>query len=194
MANPHISLFLGAGASAFFDFPTTKTFINDLRQHLGTVEVDLLNSILAINGFYDAEHVLELLNALDAVNRYPADSFFRKYNPTITLPNRGNLPFIDVLGALSNLRNKLIDDIYRQYEFRENKVDDICKVYSPLIELLFFLNQTSVVSVFTTNYDRVIEKMCYKKNIFVTDGFVRNGETEKHELNPEEYEWYPDVV
>ncbi len=92
---------------------------------------------------------------------------------------------------MSRLRTKLLNDIYRQYEFNENKIFNICQVYVPFLDNLFSLNQSNKLSVFTTNYDRIIEKLCYRENISVIDGFVKNEETQRYGLNPEEYVWEP---
>lgn len=179
-------LFLGAGASACFDFPNTLTFIAKLKSDLeNTLESDMLNNILGIPDFRDVEHVLELLDLLQSINKHPATDLFRQYPTTITFP-KGYKTFQDTLNNMKGLREKIIDDIYRQYEFDENKIDKICKTYSPLISALMSLNNDDV-PIFTTNYDRVIENFCYKKDISVIDGFKRNDE------NIEESEWTPEL-
>ena len=135
---------------------------------------------------------LELLNGLEYCKQYHVNDFFQKYGALLNIFGQGNTPLIPHLDSMSRLRDKLIEDVYRQYQFREDKKEEICTTYWPLIDFLFSYNHSHELSIFTTNYDRVIEKLCYKKGIDVIDGFVRNQETDKHDLNPEEYEWYPE--
>jgi hypothetical protein len=187
-----VNLFLGAGASSGW-FPTTRSFIEEFKKRMGkgSIEAEMLDDILLIEGFNDVEHVLELLERLYSINNHPIEDIFRRYPTVMSLPNRGGTPIMDVLRFMGSLREKLIDDVYRQYEFDDSRTDDICETYYNLIMNLYELNGSSEIRIFTTNYDRVIEKFCYKNEIECIDGFASNQET-KHGLNPEEYGWNPE--
>ena len=62
-----IMLFLGAGASAPFGYPTTEPFVENLEKSLGSPLKELLNDLLKVEGVRDIEHVIELLDSLDSI-------------------------------------------------------------------------------------------------------------------------------
>lgn len=152
-------------------------------------ESDFLSYITKMPNFIDVENVLELLDLLQGINKHPATEWFRNYKTTTELPSkRGATPFQDMLDYMESLREKVIDDVYHQYGFENKKIEKVCQTYQPLISLLMSLNQNET-SIFTTNYDKVIEKFCYNVGVSITDGFS----TEPSKLNPEEFEWSPDL-
>jgi hypothetical protein len=59
-------IFLGAGASAQFGFPPTKSFIKGLKERIPETptneEGKLLQSILEIKTVEDVEHVIQILD------------------------------------------------------------------------------------------------------------------------------------
>src|SRR4030065_1868015 len=160
-----IILFLGAGASTCFGYPTTKQFIDGLRAELAissAAEVQLLNKILSIQGFSDVEHVLELLDLLQSVNRHPFTDFIQTYPSVINFGETAS-SFSDLLHSAKRLRDKIQEDVFRQYEFNPDSLVKINDVYSPLIQNLMANNIERYLSIFTTNYDRVIESFCINK-------------------------------
>jgi hypothetical protein len=183
-------LFLGAGASAPFGYPTTLKFISDLKEELGsTPELELLNHILGISGFVDAEHVLELLDVLHNINKHPFQEFIQTYQTYIRFKgDKAAVSFLDLLNSIEQLRGKIQSDVFRQYQFNPNSIESISLAYKPLIELLFSITNNSPLSIFTTNYDRVIENFCRSNKLHCIDGFKRNEETEEFEWHPEEFD------
>ena len=197
-AQNRVILFTGAGASSCFGFPTTQQFITSLRDELSKKDDDpffqnsdlvLLNQILNNKDFRDIEHVLELLDILKGVNKPRFLSFINQYYAQVNLGNNNQgLDFRIFLNNANTLRSKIQRDIFRQYEFNPAALPRINEIYVPLIRALFFLNKNSPLSIFTTNYDQIIENACSKNNILLIDGFKRMSKADDEcEWNPEEY-------
>ena len=79
-----IVTFLGAGASAPFGYPTTKSFLEKLCQYTTGEEKNLLNDIRNLHLIVkDVEHVVEILDSiLDVENiskKGRLRSFFHEY-------------------------------------------------------------------------------------------------------------------
>lgn len=195
----NINLFLGAGASLSFGFPTTRLFIEDFKQVVGkNPEAELLEAIMKNSSFVDAEHVLQFLDTLESLKSLRrAEDFFRSYSTGVNLHTR-QVNFLELLDVSARLRDKLIDDIYRQYEFDDNRIDLICRTYKPLINLLYSYKGVSELSIFSTNYDCSIENLCYNSSSMkLIDGFIDKNTSEElglaMRLRPEEYGWYPNI-
>ena len=175
-----IILFLGAGASASFGYPTTKQFIDSLKTELAKTseyQAQLLDYFLNLKGFADIEHVLELLDSLQSINKHPVTDLFRTYTSIINLRGQ-KINFNDFLNRAKSLRDKIQVDVFRQYEFNPDSRSKINEVYVSLFESLMKLNSGDL-PVFTTNYDRVIENFCINNDIDFTDGFRRIGNSDE---------------
>ena len=85
--NRRIILFLGAGASAPFGYPTTQSFLDGLKDEMGeSVESMLLLSLLKVPHVKDVERVLELLEALQVFKNHPLKEFTTTFQTSISLP------------------------------------------------------------------------------------------------------------
>jgi len=183
-----IILFLGAGASAPFGYPTTQKFINELKDNLGSdVEGKFLSYLLDIKGFTDVEHVLELLDLLQSINRHPVKDFLRTYPTHLRFGAGESISFLEMLDGMEKLRDRIQSDVFRQYEFDPTTIGPITQVYSPLVEMLSLLSNYKEIPIFTTNYDRVIEEFCRSNKLTCIDGFKRTGGSEEFEWNPEDF-------
>lgn len=183
-----IILFLGAGASATFGYPTTQEFINELKAELGNdVEGRFLNNLLNIKGFTDVEHVLELLDLLQSINRHPMENFLQAYRTVTNFSSGEIITFPEVLDRMEKLRDRIQSDVFRQYEFNPTTISTITQVYEPLVEMLLDLSNYKEIPIFTTNYDRVIEECCRSNNLTCVDGFKRTGGSEEFEWTPQDF-------
>ena len=184
-----VTLFLGAGASSPFGYPTTQFFIEGLRAELANSpsSLQLLNDILNIDGIKDAEHVIELLDLLHGINKHPTADFFKRYVTAINFP-KGQMQMSEMLEIARILRDRIQDDVFRQYQFNPNTVYGISSAYLPLIISLYKASgNEEELPIFTTNYDRVIEEFCYRNHFVLKDGFKRNGIIEESEFDSKEY-------
>lgn len=188
-----IVLFLGAGASASFGYPTTQKFVEELKSVLaGSSEGILLDSLLEVPHIKDIEHVLQMLEALRGFKKYPLKEFVTKFTVNIGLPNLStNLH--DQMKIAEKLEDKILDDIYRQYEFNPGTIDSITGVYEPLMGMLSSLRGDNEIPIFTTNYDRIIEEFCSRTlGSAYVDGFEWKERTKESVWNPKEFEKKPE--
>jgi hypothetical protein len=186
-----IVLFLGAGASAPFGYPTTKKFVDGLRKELAeSVEGVLLSNILKIPEIEDIEQVLEVLKALYVFNKHPLKEYISTFTTTINLPNMSTNVF-DQVKIAERLEDKIRSDVFRQYEFSPQRSYKIKDAYAPLIDMLFKLRGDNELPIFTTNYDRVIEGYCHSEGLICIDGFKRNPQTDEFEWNSKEFKRKP---
>jgi NAD-dependent SIR2 family protein deacetylase len=181
-----IILFLGAGASAPFGYPTTQKFINELIAALGSEEEGrFLSYLLSIKGFTDIEHVLELLDLLQNINRHPVKDFLQTHQTLINFKGQ-SITFLEMLNSMEKLRDRIQSDVFRQYEFNPTTITTITQEYSPLVKMLLTLSNHKEIQIFTTNYDCVIEEFCRANKLTCLDGFKRTGDSEESEWNPED--------
>ena len=183
-----IILFLGAGASAPFGYPTTQKFLDGLKTELGdSVEGILLSNILKVPHVKDVEHVLETLKALQVFKEHPIKEFVSTFQTSIDLPMMsGNLS--EQLKTVDSLEDKIQSDIYRQYEFLPNTIDAVTDAYEPLLEMISALRGDNEIPIFTTNYGRVIEEFCHRNGLICVDGFKINPQSDEFEWNVKEFE------
>jgi hypothetical protein len=187
--NRKIVLFLWAGASAPFGYPTTSKFIEGLRLRLeGSNEGFLLDNLLSVPHVKDIEHVLQILEGLQFFRRYPIKEFVEKFPVNIGL-SRLSTNLHDQLIIADLLKEKILDDIYRQYEFDPKTIDTVVQAYEPLVEMISILRGDAEVPIFTTNYDRVIEEFSNQASgIYCVDGFKFDIRTREFKWNPKEFE------
>lgn len=176
-----ILLFVGAGASAPFGFPTTIQFISGLKETLANTTLGLLlSNLLEVPQIQDVEQLLELLKAVKVFEKHPIKKFINKFNMRIHLPNLSN-NLSDQMKLMEQLEDKIKSDIFRQYEFSPSEVENISKAYGSLIELISNFTSDNELSIFTTNYDRVIEEFCECNSYSYVDGFKRDPQTNELE-------------
>jgi NAD-dependent SIR2 family protein deacetylase len=185
-----IMLFLGAGASKPFGYPTTRDFIEISNKELAGKH-PLYNEILS---FFRSQRKLELIDIeiilweLDklekGINFIEEPETFKKWffvDSGRALYNTGSThdPLVQVLGntksKIKQLRgdiNKLVYDTYWKEPdtnfktFYERLFDGIDH-YRSVIN-----SNDKNIDIFTTNYDLMIEKYFEKKGPIFSDGFA----------------------
>ena len=178
-----VLLFLGAGASAPFGFPTTRQFLAGLKDTLGNTTLGiLLSNLLEVPQIQDVEQLLELLKAVEVFKKHPIRDFVKKFHMSIHLPNISN-NLSDQMKLMEQLEDKIKSDIFRQYEFSPSSVKDIDAAYGSLIKLISQVTTDNELSIFTTNYDRVIEEFCEGNDYLYEDGFKLNPQNNEFEWN-----------
>jgi len=111
-----IMLFLGAGASAPFGYPTTEPFVENLEKSLGSPLKELLNDLLKVEGVRDIEHVIELLDSLDSILKTDIiKRFFMKFPFSLRIAGTSR-EWLRVSRLSNQLKEKIIDQIYKEYE------------------------------------------------------------------------------
>ncbi len=183
-----VMLFLGAGASASFGYPTTQSFLEELKAELGeSAEGLLFSNLIKVPHVKDVEHVLEMLEALRIFEKHPLRELTARFQTSVNLERlSNNLP--DLLRLADKLEDRIQSDVYRQYEFSPKTLDSVINAYEPLMEMIFLRREDNEIPVFTTNYDRVIEEFCSHSEYLCVDGFERRGRAEEFDWKPSEYD------
>ena len=168
-----IALFLGAGASKAFGYPTTLDFVSNLEKVLGILEKDFFHKILTLPNVSDIEHVLQKLDLLTDVG---SDGYVKKMLKEEITPSESQKflsPFDTFFNSCETLRQTIINELYRQYEFDTNRIEKIIDYYNELCTILNKISNEPELHVFTTNYDSVFENYCDNTNrqIEFTCGF-----------------------
>lgn len=173
-----LCLFLGAGASKAFGYPTTKDFLDNLRPKLDNTQNNIIESFQESKKVVDIEHVLNIITTFKALNSNElVAEFLNQKRPEFRL-NKQKINWVGFLHSITRLEKVAISDLFNQYRFDDTNVADLISCYNQLFEkVIFKLNKTGELDIFTTNYDSVIEELCENTegNICLLDGFVTVG-------------------
>jgi hypothetical protein len=180
-------LFLGAGASAAFGYPTMPALSKQLREMIEGKERDLLNHLLPpfpeTEG-NDIEDVLQTIDLMEELSRRRIASALEKsYLQLSAYANNRSMPFGEALSVCRNLKDKLQDAIFDIFQFRTSTQAHF-KLYDDLLSILRDHVPRSDYSIFTTNYDRIVEHYCLDRRVLLVNGFRGN------QLHTE---WRPDL-
>jgi hypothetical protein len=184
-----VVIFLGAGASNPFGYPTMQGLNNAIRSApLNDVERELLNYLVLREGD-DAEAILQALNLVsDVAGRRFSDMLsesFVKFGVSKFQPMR----FAALAENCKLLVSSIRETIFNTYSFRPKQLP----LYSDLISLLNDTTKASVHYVYTTNYDRVIEEFCaHTTGIRLVDGFAIDLKSRRILWNPRTFD-QPDL-
>jgi hypothetical protein len=148
-----VILFAGGGASAPLGYPTTTTFFGSPPINPGwdnemwRLFSDLFvgeEGVLGGDGVVDVERVLQFLDNSTTFFDGHAGAFVKKYAGAPWLP------------PLNHLR-QLITGRYFSLYGKPAPLDDVTRIYMPLLDVLGFSNHP--VSLFTTNFDPVPDSL-----------------------------------
>ena len=153
-------MFLGAGASAPYGKPTTKAFKDALLQQTG--QGDIWHVVLSSPQHKDIEAVFTVLEDLITLLQNDGGRFYMGHNPQLK----------DEINNIYAAYNTLINEVYKVYAWDHDHDDTLQSTLDPLISMLEGLSQT--VNIFTTNYDRSVERYCeiMDPSVYLVDGFV----------------------
>lgn len=173
------TLFLGAGASRAFDFPTTKEFIEHVRESLGSKEKDLLNAFTETPGVSDVEHVLEILDQVAELENPLLKYLDNRKVPIPIQPfsNFSPAKWEEFKNVATSLRDGIRAQLFRQYEFDPQKRTKIQQELEKTLDLICS-EGANLVNVFTTNYDSIVEEgLTLSEKYSYADGFApRRGQ------------------
>ena len=164
----NIALFLGAGASVPFDFPTTVQFKEKLRnmpeKPIG------LDQFLNNSAYNDIEHILR---AIEDIEKFPTTlggKFFQSPT-TLTWPGSpGQMNIKQLLEILKIIVTIIKEQVYKLYSWDDSKNDKLLNMYDDIFSILS--ESKNKIHVFTTNYDQAIENYCDNNDKFrCNDGF-----------------------
>jgi hypothetical protein len=205
---PKVALFLGAGASRAFGYPTTKEFLENIKKKLTGSEKRLLGVFTSPPQILDIEHVLKAIDALLAADSDPyLHAVFLKSPPTLPSSEKGTTPqadrdgfdivrtnaitrrrinWVGFVDSCMRLKELIIDELHSEYEFDPTGQKEVLKVYTNMLKS-FPMYRNKQLDIFTTNYDRVVEEFCSAtgRGIKLIDGFSDDLQRKARFWHPE---------
>lgn len=181
-------LFLGAGASKPFGIKTIEEMSEEFENKMNEFtddEKDLYQSIHNDLGTNNLEDILTVLNDLRKESGNPSVKYFK------SLINQVEGPIFSPFGVRKEIKKSmsipgidlseelwmaLIRFIKENCIIKKDKRENIAKVYDELFKIIKNLIENSnsspiTINIFTTNYDRIIEKYFEGKGEELYDGF-----------------------
>ena len=171
-----IALFLGAGASVPYGMPTTR----ELRDKIKDDDVDFpRKDLLDSDQFPDIEHILSVLDQLIAFAASRAGMLYMKFtgiesgsgNYVHSIDTLSNEVFVSYVGHSHASKSAIEELITENYRWNPSNDETAEKILGSLFDLA--KSNDDHVTIFTTNYDTVIESYCRGANrrIECVDGF-----------------------
>lgn len=168
-----IALFLGAGASVPYGLPTTKQFLDNLRES-DLMDNNILKSLVDCPQFTDIEHVLQAIK--DVINfQHTHGGLFYSWMSSNSGINIAMKPvpiiYEQFNTELIQVRQLLHDVILTKYQLNdEQALIPLGQTLSPILN--FMMKYSDKINVFTTNYDGTIEEFIRHSNLYrLVDGF-----------------------
>jgi len=193
-----VALFLGAGASRGFNYPTTAEFLEALKGELPRDEREILIRIARSKRVTDIEHVLKVIDAVIMFDTDRLSHSVFSYEPQVKIPvklrrvkdastHKESIQFDQLdwnlfVEQCRRTKEEIISRLHLHYAFDPTRTDDIVKAYDVLIHLIKDVSTpVEEIHVFTTNYDRIIEEYSLKTELPVSlvDGFIRETRTNR---------------
>jgi hypothetical protein len=182
--DPNALLFLGAGASRAFGFPTTKEFLDHLKVGAFPEQSALLGQFTLVSGIADIEHVLDILDQIVSGDN-PLVKYLAFHQHKMG-PSYDAVEWSVFKEKTSALREHIRVELFREYEFVEERRHEIQKRLETVLGHVRSGN-VKVMNIFTTNYDSVIEKgLARSQSYELVDGF-------REEVTGEPAEWDPTI-
>jgi len=183
-----VALFLGAGASRGFGYPTTAEFLDALKREFSNDKRAILMRIARSVNVKDIEHVLKVI---DAVIRFDSDELPNSVfscEPQVRIPVRvarvkdaegktklrfDELDWSIFVKQCKGTKEEIITSLHSHYAYDPTKNRDIVNAYDALVRLVRDIGHSEEIEIFTTNYDRIIEEYSSqtKLPVLLVDGF-----------------------
>jgi hypothetical protein len=196
-----IALFLGAGASAPFDKPTTAQMkeillTQDFKQGFHDF---IIKSLLQVEKFSDIEYVLQAITEIVNFSNSSGYDYFSSlgYNANfrhqMLVYSGSSYSFDQVVAELRNVYDTLKRQIFKNYSWKPEDNRKLSSIYDRIFSI--FKDYDSKIKIFTTNYDQAIESYCEKKDeLRLVDGFKYDENKQKHIWTNGDYAYYDNVV
>ena len=169
------ALFLGAGASAFVDLPTTKKLMGRVRKRADGVRVDgrslsnITKLIVTNNDYTDVE---KLYDGIDRMSRIRHD--IPNLGPIFGVLHGSDSIFKRTLDELGDVRSVIRDVLLESFSIKSDAHNPIVQMHD-MVRSVINDGGTDELLVFTTNYDTVIETYAHMVGLEIVNGFTDGG-------------------
>ena len=176
-----IGLFLGAGASVPYNYKTTLEMKEHILEYASKIfnpkERILIKKLVNFHTCTDIEYVLDLVIKLEEfyqhIEKYKGDEIIKEFFKQFPIQlqqdddNFKITEFYEFGIIIKNVREKLEAEIWEQYRWKEEYVVKVLTIFGSMYEKW----ENHDLYIFTTNYDRIIEKYCEQYTIICKRGF-----------------------
>ena len=190
-----VVIFLGAGASAPFGYPTMDGLQSQLMNRVEDTERDLLVGLPSLGGNKDVEVVLQHLDAIEGLtDRGLGEIFEKSWVEFSVLGKKQTMGFPELIKLCRSLRETIQDTIFDVYQFRPKSAENF-QLYGQFFSTLASITRARELHVYTTNYDRIIEEFGVRNDGYqVVDGFQHDEKTGRYLWKPSSFDSpLPDV-
>lgn len=141
----------------------------------------------------DIEHILKVIDGLIGFNSDQLIQAALSQMPVgLSIPSKLSqremleygLKWPDIIAVAKQLKNTIVDEVYREYAFRPKTIQDCQNAYERLFMIVRdFIGQN--LDIITVNYDRVIEEVCASLiEVSLIDGFTSKKGTAIRQWDP----------
>ena len=165
------ALFLGAGASAFIQYPTARGLMELLRNRVQNGEAGGMGEIInhIIEGYDDIEKLYDGIDRLLNM-RHDADHDIPNIGPIIHTLYDKNSSFKATLDELKGLKSVINDILLESFKFNTSNIESVVRMYD-MIRKSIKGDESDGLQIFTTNYDTVIEEYAREIGFESVNGF-----------------------
>lgn len=187
----NITLFLGAGASAPFDYAPTKPFLQKFRAGSSQTDGKFVDDLFSMKHVDDIEHIIEILDSIiefnPQLNKYPIKQLLQRFplsfqfGRRITFQSTGRKSirtdrrrsWTEVFSLSKNLKEAVEEKLFDEYESNPDMYEKIKEVYTPFFYVIEKHSADHTLDVFTANFDTVIEDYLRETDRYtLVDGFL----------------------
>lgn len=166
-----LTLFLGAGASAFISHPTTVELLDRVQKrvdlNMPTEQKKFTENLFLASDLEDVEKLYDsidnIINLKDHITNTITDKIY------YDAPN-GPIRYEIIVYELEKLKSTIREILLSAFKISTENLGKIPIMYNRVLSAMYA--QTDDIRVITTNYDKVIERYCERhQNLELVDGF-----------------------
>ncbi len=172
------ALFLGAGASAFIQYPTARGLMERLQNRVQDSETGGMSEVIKhiIEDYDDIEKLYDGIDRLLSMRDY-AYRDIHNSGPIIYMLYGKNNSFKAILDELESLKSVIGDILLESFKFNTSDIESVVRMYNMLKEVIKD-DESDGLQIFTTNYDMVIEKYASEIDFGLVNGFQYRRSTD----------------
>ena len=180
------SLFLGAGSSVPYGFPTTVQFKEKLKQIPNKSEFKALDALLENPDYLDVEHILKAIEEMMIFSKQLGAHFFSNSIVFSYRNQEGKYTFQNIMAHLNENYLKIKEYVYKFYSWNDLDVKILERNLSHVLNILS--KSQDGIHIFTTNYDQSIETYVDgHSDLTCNDGFVHNFKIRRNIFDPNSF-------
>ena len=157
-----------------FGMPTTVKLKEKLKKFsYADIDEEILYSFVNEYKYPDIEYVLQSLRDIIKFSKSKGGDYFITHGKNGIFPfEKGTVPFDTFINKVVIAESQLEEFVYENYRWKPSSKDKVQKIFDVVFG--FLEKNSDSITVFTTNYDRIIEEYCRIRDQFqCIDGFKR---------------------